>query len=498
MNLPSPDRHPIEAAAGVRRGRRRRFAERANTVSALLLAAAIAGMLQYLTGRHYHRADWSRAKFFSLSEKSRSLAASLTNEVEVIALFPAAHALMQDLDPLLREYEAASRLIRVRRVDPDRDLAAVEALTAEYPLTEDKVLIVSSQGRHRVVPEMELEDLDYSTMNLGQPPRRLAFKGEQAISSAIQQVAHGRTPVVYFLTGHGERSLESFERGVGYAQLARLVRQDNIDVQTLVLGERQRVPDDADAVVVAGPRRRLPQPELDALAQFLDRNGRMVLLLDSQTATGLEPLLERWDVRVGNDQVVDPARTLGGGMAISRYGRHAITDRMGELAAVVYRPRSIEPSGPGADVAEADRPRAIRLALTSDEAWGETNPAQRPPRFDAGQDRPGPVSVAVAVERGSGTPEAGADLSPTRLVVFGDSTFLTNGGMVSGNSDLFMSALNWTLDRHELMAIAPKAPEELRLDLGPRQVRRLGWLLIAGLPLAAAIAGVLVCGARRL
>lgn len=497
MNAPAPDRPPAGAAAGVSRGRRRRFAARANTAAALLLAAAIAGMLQYLSGRHYHRADWSRAKFYSLSDKSRSLAASLTNEVEVVALFPAAHELMEDLDPLLREYEAASHRIRVRRVDPARDLAALEALAAEYPLTEDQVLIVASQGRHRVVPAAELEDLDYSTMNLGEAPRRLAFKGEQALSSAIQQVAHGRTPVVYFLSGHGERSIESFERGVGYAQLARLVRQDNLEVRPLVFGEQQRVPADADAVVIAGPRRRLPQPELDALAQFLDRSGRMVLLLDSQTATGLEPLLERWGVRAGNDQVVDPARTLGGGLAVSRYGRHPITDRMGELAAVFYRPRSIEPATPGADAAEADRPRAMRLALTSDEAWAETNPAQRPPRLDAGQDRAGPVSVAVAVERGARTADAGADLSPTRLVVFGDSAFLTNGGMVSGNGDLFMSALNWTLDREELMAIPPKTPEEMRLDLGPRQVRGLGWMLIAGLPLAAAVAGVLVYAARR-
>jgi hypothetical protein len=68
---------------------------------------------------------------------------------------------------------------------------------------------------------------------------------------------------------------------------------------------------------------------------------------------------------------------------------------------------------------------------------------------------------------------------------------------VSGNGDLFMSALNWTLDREELMAIPPKTPEEMRLDLGPRQVRGLGWMLIAGLPLAAAVAGVLVYAARR-
>ena len=125
------------------------------------------------------------------------------------------------------------------------------------------------------------------------------------------------------------------------------------------------------------------------------------------------------------------------------------------------------------------------------------NPDARPARFDADVDAPGPVSVAVAVERGGAAAAAAVPIPPTRLVVFGDSMFIANGGIVSGNADLFMSALNWVLDRGELLAIAPKSLDQMRLDLEPKQVRGLGWILIGGLPLAAAMMGGIVMRARR-
>ena len=40
-----------------------------------------------------------------------------------------------------------------------------------------------------------------------------------------------------------------------------------------------------------------------------------------------------------------------------------------------------------------------------------------------------------------------------RVVVIGDSDFVSNAALTGGNSDFFMSALNWLLERAELMAI---------------------------------------------
>ena len=88
-------------------------------------------------------------------------------------------------------------------------------------------------------------------------------------------------------------------------------------------------------------------------------------------------------------------------------------------------------------------------------------------------------------------------ITPSRMVVFGDSDFVSNSGMVGGNPDLFMNALNWLLDREELMAISAKPIEEVRLSLTKKQLRQLLWINMAGIPAVAVLAGVLVWVRRR-
>ena len=98
------------------------------------------------------------------------------------------------------------------------------------------------------------------------------------------------------------------------------------------------------------------------------------------------------------------------------------------------------------------------LALTRD-GWAELNLTQTPARFDADTDRPAPVSVAVAVERG-GASAIEMELRPTRMVVVGDSDFVSNGalqGGVGGNTDFLLNAVNWLVEREALMAISAKS-----------------------------------------
>ena len=116
---------------------------------------------------------------------------------------------------MLTEYEYASRRIRVERVDPDRDLARTEELMRRYEVTEANVIVFDAGGRRKYVRASELTEYDYTPIQAGQAPERANFKGEQAFSSAIYSITHARKPLVYFLQGHGERDIKSFERELG-------------------------------------------------------------------------------------------------------------------------------------------------------------------------------------------------------------------------------------------------------------------------------------------
>ncbi len=485
-----------DARRGIGRQRRRSLGAGAGAVLALALSACVAGMLHYLAQRHYVRKDLSQERFYALSDTSLRLIEGLTNAVDITVVFRNGDEL-HDLMRLLSEYQAGSTRIRVTRFDPDRDITRLKELAQTHPLTEVNAVIVESGGRARILNAADLSEFERRISGQSVERIRRAFRGEQALTSAIHEVCRTGAPVVYALTGHGERSIDGTERNQGFAQAARLIRQEGIELRPLLIGEETGVPPDADVLLVAGPRTRVPQPEIDAIHAFLERNGRALILLDSGTSTGFEGLLRRWGVRVGEDVAVDEGRALSGGLVISRFLRHGATAAIRDLACVLYAPRSVEPdAGVTGPQAGADRPRVTRLATTSERGWAEADPEQRPPKFDEGRDRMGPVTVAAAIERG---PAGGIDvrIRPTRIAVFGDSSFVANGAVVSGNGDLFIGALNWLIDRRDRIAIPSREIRDTRIDITRTRLRHLGTAIVAGVPGLVAVAGLFVWMRRR-
>ena len=497
--LPRKPAAPVDEKI-TRQSRRLKFAITLNTGLALALAAAIFGMVNYASFRHYKHADLSRTKLYQLSEKTTGLLKSLTNAIDVIVFFQPGQDVYDDVDNLLKEYQESSKLIRVQKVDPDRDLARTEMLAKKYQVAKPNVVVFDNGGRTKFVTTEDIVEMDYSGMQMGMQPRKTGFKGEQAFSSAIQNITQVKTPTVYFLQGHGERDPEGYDRRNGFSNLAREIKRDNTTVKKVTLGEQKAIPADADVLVIAGPQKRLAPAEVEQIRLFIAKQGRVLFLLDSLTDTGLTPLLKEWGVRVGDDVVVDPTRTLSGNeLFVTQYERHPITEKLGGVSSVMYLPRSVEAveeAAPGPD-ATPDKPRVTTLVKCTAAGWGETDPTQNPLRYDPGVDHKGPVGVAVAVEKGGAPGAVDVQIKPVRMAVFGDSSFLANGALIGGNTDFFLSALNWLLDRKELMAIAPKTIQEYHLVLDQRQLRWLGWAVIGGLPALVAIFGILVWLQRR-
>jgi len=168
---------------------------------------------------------------------------------------------------------------------------------------------------------------------------------------------------------------------------------------------------------------------------------------------------------------------------------------MKTLTTIFNMPRSVQPLL--ATNAPSDRPRGAILAGSSDKGWADTSAYQNPPKFDPETDQPGPISVAMAVERGT-TYNINVELKTARLVVFGDSSLVANGALTAGySSDLFLNALNWLAESGQGPAIAPRPPPTLRICLSRGRLNLLCALLGGALPLSAAVIGMLVWWRRR-
>lgn len=484
----------------IRRLSGKRWLTGGNAALALALAAGLVVALNVLAARHPFRVDVSRSPFYALSAKTLEILSRLTVDVQVLVFLSSEHGLYRDIRRLFKEYEYASPRLRVEYIDPHRDLARSKELVLQYDVTEPEVVVFAAEGRKKVVPVKEIAEYDLAPMLSGGPKVMTAFRGEQVFSSAIQGLMQAKKPLVYFLAGHGERQIASYDPVLGYSIVARNLQRDNIEVQTLNLGESIGIPKGCDLLAVAGPTRRFSRAEMDTVKNYLDNSGAVLLLLDAGKDAGLGDLLEAWDIRLAEDRVVGLTLT-GRELLVTHYGRHPITDRLAQArAATIFNsPRSIQPrTGANAPAPQAaDKPRLTVLASCAEEGWSEMSPNQNPPQMDAGVDRPGPIAVAVAVEKGL---PRGMDVAikPSRMVVVGDSSFVANGALLAGYTpDFFMNAVNWLLERTDNLPIPVKTPGRVNIVMSRQQFQIAFGVIVVGIPAAMAAVGLFVWLRRR-
>lgn len=467
-------------------------------VAAVLLALVLVQMVNYIALRNPLRGDLSGLKYYALSDKTTNLLKNLEQRVDVTVVFQEEHKLYPDIENLLEEYQYVSRNIHVEWVDPARDLARTEKLAKKYGLTEAQVVVFDIGGKSKVVRQADLAN--FQVVKNRKEMVMSAFKGEQAFTSAIQGLMQDKVPVVYFLVGHGEHRVKNFDPVSGYSKIGSSIFRDNLEIKELMLTSEKKIPDDCAVLVVAGPSKMLSAAETEMIEDYLNRSGRVLLMLDALIETGLEPVLNRWGVALRNDFVLDPANTLkGNDVYVLTYYEHPITLKMGDSGARFILPRSVEPLALDTQGAEAgDRPTVTALCVTSDKSWSEAQVDEPTAKYDANTgDLRGPFSLAVAVERGATQKLLDVQIRPSRMVVFGDSDFVSNGALAGGDQDLFMSSLNWLLDREVLMAIAPKPITEVHLSLTRKQLAKLFWINLAGIPSVSVVIGLLVWWRRR-
>lgn len=482
--------------------KRARMRSHLNFAVGLLLAGVLVVMFNYIASNHVVRADWSRAKYYSLSQKSESLLQSLQQRLDVVVFFQDGQVLYEDVRNLLSSYENASEHVYVEWVDPNRDLARTEELAKKYNVTEANVVVFDYEGRNKYIGEKQIAQFDYASVKSKKDqPEMIAFRGEEAFSSAIQSVMQEKTPVIYFTQGHGERSPANFDKRKGFSEISKLIKRDNIAPLPLLFGRESRVPEDCDTLVIAGPIKKFADEEIGQIDAYLKRGGRLFVLLDALTESGLEPMLEEWGVQLRQDVVVDPARTLKGrGVLLAAYAKHPITEKMRGFSSIFYLPRSVRPTLLASRlwVKAHDKPKVFPLFMASKTAWSESQPEQHPAKFDPAtpdyQDPQG-ISMGVAVEKGA----EGLDVQirPSRLVVIGDSDFVSNAGLTGGDQDVFMGALNWLLEREELIGIAPKPVQKVKLLMTRAQLNILFWIALLAVPGLFAVSGFLVWLRRR-
>jgi ABC-type uncharacterized transport system involved in gliding motility auxiliary subunit len=485
-------------------GGKRRAAQAGLFSGGILVVAAILLAVNWLSYRHWLRGDWTKAKIYSLSDTTRKVVAGLKAPVQVSVFMTHRSRLYSEVKELLGRYRALSPAIKVEEIDPERNPARAEIVAQQLDVRKTGTVVFQSGAKKKFVTEDQIAEFDFGGAP-GQGGSLKSFKGEAAFTSAILEVTSARSPKVYFLAGHGEKSPEdSGDRG--YSEIKDLLTKDDDSVAEWESLGKSDVPKDADLVVLAGPKTALLEPEKGALEKYLNSGGHVLLMLDPVNSRaggpppdfGLGAFLAEWGVKLDNDIVVDPGNALpfmgAETVYVNHFGSHAIVAPLSSAKMAVILPLARSVSAGTA--AKAGFTGTVLLQTTQD-GWGETDLENLSAVKKDDKDVPAPVSLGLAVSRGT---DAAKDEGSgnARLVVYGDSDFGSNAQLQNvSNANLFLNTVHWLVGSTQLVGITPKAPEQNTLVLAPGTLRRVGLLSLVVLPGLAILAGVLVWWRRR-
>ncbi len=420
----------------------------ANFAFQALIVVLLAAMIAFVSNRRHYRLDLTRAKLYSLSSQTTQVLNHLDKNV-VIKLFVKSGD-ESGVTDLLDEYSYRSPRLSYEVIDPIEQAEVAH----QYGINQYGVLVVEAGPRRETVTKIS----------------------ESNLTNAIIKVSNDEQKAVYFLTGHGEHSIA--DKGTeGYSDAAGAIKKENYLVRTFNLVRSRKVPDSASVVVVASPKSPLAPGETDSLKQYVERGGKLFLLLDPDSPDDVRALAAAFKAEVGRDVVIDASgfgQLFGAGPGmplVQTYDKKHPVTRDFNVMTFFPLASSVTPA------AVKDGWTVTELLRTSPQSWADVDFAGGKVAFDAGKDREGPVTLAVISSKKTGDKTAVA-------AIFGDSDFARNGYFnQQGNGDLFLNTINYLADEGELISIRPKKLEDSRLTMTPGDVTTLFYLVVIAIPL---------------
>src|SRR6266705_3911057 len=281
-----------------------------NVLAQIILILFLAAMVNSIAFKHYQRWDFSRDQKYALSDKTKRFLRTIKGKMRIIVFFSPSTPITADVQNLLTEYQyAAKGMIDVEYIDPERNLSRAKELFDKYKVVSDEsLLVIDYEGRNKTAKASEMAEIDQSGMAFGEGPRVTAFKGEQAITSAMIDLVEGKKKTLGYVTGHKEAALSAPTSPV--TMLKTFIENDNIKFQDLNLLDLEAIPAAVTAVMIVGPQYDFSDREMKVLRDFWDKQGRILVLVDPAANTPrLRSFLDELGIKVNDNRLMAFVRT---------------------------------------------------------------------------------------------------------------------------------------------------------------------------------------------
>src|SRR5213082_3700389 len=450
-----------------------------NVLAQIILILFLAAMVNSIAFKHYQRWDFSRDQKYALSDKTKRFLRTIKGKMRIIVFFSPSTPIAADVQNLLTEYQyAAKGKIDIEYIDPERNLSRAKEIFDKYKVVSDEsLLVIDYEGRNKTVKASEMAEVDQSGMGFGEGPRVTAFKGEQAITSAMMDLVEGKKNALGYVLGHKEPPLSENST---ISVLKTFIENENIKFQELNLFDVETVPAELKTIVVIGPQYDFSDREMKLLRDFWDKQGRILLLRDPAAKTPkLDAFLNDLGVKANDDRLMVFLRTGIEELALTRdvqahfLGNNPVTKRLADVRALFF-------GGTSSLTLEPDRVRAADVRLdpliqAEKGYFAETDyNSDNQAKFQTDAKAAGaPPTIGAAVERGASADER-VQMNSSRLVVVSNTTFIQDNAVTQDQQalDFISGSVNWLLSREQLIGIAPKISKPLIFTLNEDALRK--------------------------
>jgi len=416
-----------------------------------LIVMVLVGLVcvNYLASRYEKKFDWTSDHFNSLSEQSIKAAKDLKVPTELLLLYrkdaTGGDQVERQAKTLVEMYKNQTSNLTFKAYDglqrPD--------LAQKYEFQYGAFVFYAIQGEKKV-------KIDPLT--------------EEGLTRALVKLNREKKKVIYFTRGHGELLIEDKQPG-GISVL-----KDDLsvtyDVKPLALFETgNKVPEDADAVAVIGPKQQFLEGELNGLREYARRGGHLLLAIDPGLKHNLGQLTKTLGVDFDNDYVLDlrsrqfhgePTLILGTDFSHNSDITKAFKQTGNEIA-LFELASSLKKA--------TDAPAGLQFdeLIKTDATTASVNEIKESVQYKPN----GPHTLAISV---SGSLPPAASLKGTSqpvesskefaAVIFGDSDFLANRLIHNNlNRDLIENSFAWLTHDADLITIRPKQPKGTHLEM---------------------------------
>jgi ABC-type uncharacterized transport system involved in gliding motility auxiliary subunit len=406
----------------------------------LLLTVLFLTVINYLGAKHYQTFDFSYNKVNTISEQSKKIIGSLEGDLIVKFFYLNGAKNVEEnkklFRQLIKQYEDITAKVKFEFVEMNER----PRLAMDYG---------AKQGSGEAF-------IDYKGSK-----NRIENYSEQDFTNAIIKVTRKHKKTIYFLSGHGERSLDDEKSEQSLFGFRQLLEKNSYTVKSINLTSSLTIPNDATTVVIAGPTQQLQVSEIISLEDYLNSGRSLLIMLDEKETFGLGGLLKKMGVELNPNYVFNvfdtPMGPVINAQAATVAAEYSLTDEITKVFTnnqmTVYR-----------------NPHSLDIVNTSNRI--KTEVLVRTPKNSAQLKEldssdyigtPRPFNIAVS-SRGRLT----ANSAEYSAVVIADVDFVSNIMLYQNlNRDLALNTISSLTKETDLISISAKEPLATKMLVSP-------------------------------